>query len=127
MTRTPAEGISVEVDESTFRAVGPLPICRNCGAVARPNVLMFGDDAWVPMRTVEQENHYEQWFKQNNFKNIVAIEFGAGTAIPTVRVECQKRAKTLIRVNPRDYLGPVDAISIPLNALEAIEGIEKFM
>jgi hypothetical protein len=88
---------------------------------------MFGDDAWVPMRTVGQENHYDHWLKNNRSKNIVAIEFGAGTAVPTVRTECQKRAKTLVRVNPRDYLAPVNAISLPLNALAAIEGIDKFL
>lgn len=123
----PAEGISVDVDQTTFRAIGKLPECIRCGAVARPNVLMFGDDAWVPMRTVEQENKYDRWLKQNHSKNIVSLEFGAGTAIPTVRIECQRRAQTLIRVNPRDYLAPVDAISIPLNALAAIEGIDKFI
>ncbi len=122
-----AEGISVDIDETVFRAAGPLPACIKCGAVARPNVLMFGDDAWVPMRTVDQENHYEHWLKENSSKNIVAIEFGAGTAVPTVRSECQKRAETLIRVNPRDYLAPANAISIPLNALEAIQGIDRFM
>jgi NAD-dependent SIR2 family protein deacetylase len=122
-----ADGISVNVDETSFRAVGKMPTCDKCGAVARPNVLMFGDDAWVPMRTVEQEKQYEHWLKSNSFKNIVAIEFGAGTTVPTVRIECQKRGKTLIRVNPRDYLGPIDAISIPLNALEAIDGIDGFI
>jgi len=34
---------NVTVEESTFRALEPLPRCRNCRALARPNVLMFGD------------------------------------------------------------------------------------
>ena len=123
----PADGISVDVDETEFRAVSPLPKCLNCDAIARPNILLFGDDAWVPMRTVEHEDRYEEWFAKFKSKNVVAIEFGAGLAVPTVRVECQKRSKTLIRVNPRDYLASVDSISIPLNALEAIQGIDRFM
>ncbi len=64
---------------------------------------------------------------KNKGKNIVAIEFGAGTTVPTVRYECQKRGDTLIRVNPRDYLATIESISIPLNALEAILEIDKFM
>jgi hypothetical protein len=48
----------------------------------------------------------------------------AGTAVPTVRFECQKRAKTLIRVNPRDYLALTQSL-FRLNALEAIEGIDQ--
>ena len=120
-----AEDTIVEVDEETLRATSALPKCINCGDIARPNLLMFGDRAWVPLRTTEQEDRYDAWLKQLKGANIVAIEFGAGTAIPTVRIECQKRSKTLIRVNPRDYIAPVDAISIPLNALAAIEGIEQ--
>jgi NAD-dependent SIR2 family protein deacetylase len=122
-----AKDCFVEVDPVSFRATSALPKCQHCSAIARPNILMFGDDAWVPMRTVEQENAYSEWLSQNRTKNIVAIELGAGPTIPTVRVECQKRANTLIRVNPRDFLGPANAISIPLKALEAIIGIEAFL
>ncbi len=115
---------SIDIDESTFSAKGVLPQCINCQALARPNILMFGDFAWVPLRTAKQEDRYEQWYSRVKSGNVVAIEFGAGTAIPTIRFECQRRAKKLIRVNPRDYQAPDDAISIPLNALEAIRRIE---
>src|SRR5262245_41039497 len=39
----PADGVEVEVDEATVRARSELPRCPRCGAVARPNILMFGD------------------------------------------------------------------------------------
>ena len=81
----------------------------------------------APMRSVEREGRYEECFAKFKSKNVVAIEFGAGLAVPTVRVECQKRSKTLIRVNPRDYLASVDSISLPLNALAAIQGIDEFL
>ena len=119
-----AEGVSVDVDEETFRAISQLPECKFCDAIARPNILMFGDDAWIPLRCVEQENRYEAWLKEHRGSNLVAIEFGAGTAVPTVRYECKKRGRTLIRVNPCDYIAPADAISVPLNALDAIRGID---
>jgi hypothetical protein len=51
---------------------------------------MFGDRVWVPLRTAEQVNRYEAWLKEFKGANIVAIEFGAVTAIPAVRIECQK-------------------------------------
>ena len=38
-----AHTTEVEVDEESFRASEPLPRCPECGALARPNVLMFGD------------------------------------------------------------------------------------
>jgi len=39
---TPVGDLRIEVDPETFRARAPLPRCA-CGALARPNVLMFGD------------------------------------------------------------------------------------
>lgn len=118
---------AIEVDESTFSATGVLPRCINCEALARPNILMFGDFGWVPVRSARQEDRYEKWYAGVKSKNVVAIEFGAGTAIPTIRYECQRRAKKLIRVNPRDYQAPSDAISVPLNALEAIYRIDSHL
>lgn len=118
---------SIDVDEESFRATGALPQCINCEAIARPNILMFGDIGWVPMRVAAQEDNYENWFRKVKGSNVVAVEFGAGTAIPTIRYECQRRAKKLIRVNPRDFQAPDDAISIPLNALEAILRIDKLL
>lgn len=42
---------TVSLDEGSFRAVEPLPQCRNCSAQARPNILMFGDGSWLSQRT----------------------------------------------------------------------------
>lgn len=120
-----AKDFSITVDEATIRAVSELPSCPDCQSIARPNILMFGDRAWNPLRTAAQENNFEQWITNQKNKNIVALEFGAGTAVPTVRYECRKRSTTLIRVNPRDYQAPEDAISIPLNALDTIKLIDK--
>lgn len=122
-----AQEVSLEVDEESFRAIGALPVCAHCDALSRPNILMFGDNAWVPMRTVEQEDRYEAWCKKVKPLSVVAIEFGAGLAVPTVRCECERRSKTLIRVNPRDYLASAEAISVPTNALDAIMGIDKYL
>ena len=51
----PADGFEVTVDPATMRAAGELPRCPACGALARPNILMFGDGAWNPQRTATQE------------------------------------------------------------------------
>lgn len=119
-----ARGIEIEVDQESFRALGPLPACPACGGMARPNVLMFGDFAWNPRRSSEQERKYEKWLARVDQGRVVAIEFGAGTAIPTVRHECQRRSNKLIRVNPRDFQVPEGAISLPMTALDALKAIE---
>jgi len=53
--------LSVEVDEAQFRAREPLPRCRTCGGLARPNVLMFGDWDWIPDRTQRQNDRFNRW------------------------------------------------------------------
>lgn len=42
-----AEGESVNIEGNVFRALEPLPFCRSCHALARPNILMFGDGSWL--------------------------------------------------------------------------------
>ena len=121
----PAKNLQVAVDEVEIRAVGDLPACKHCEAFARPNILMFGDYAWLSSRTERQEKRFRSWLSQaGQAGNLVAVELGAGTAIPTVRWECARWADTHIRINPRDA-EIVDGISIPLGAREALEAIEN--
>lgn len=42
------------VDRDTFRAQSPLPLCPNCGRIARPNILMFNDLNFKETRSGEQ-------------------------------------------------------------------------
>ncbi len=120
----PAEGVTVAVDESTFRARPPLPACPSCGALARPNVLMFGDWQWLPHRTAAQERRFEAWLERAAGPRLVIVELGAGTAVPTVRMTAERLARdsggTLLRINPREPHGPPGTLSIPLPALEAL-------
>ena len=120
----PAE--DVVVDMTTMRAHGPLPDCPRCGAVARPNVLMFGDWSWVSDRTGAQERRLQTWLG-TSFEHLVIIEMGAGTAVPSVRhtSEAVARAKggTLIRINPREYDVPAGHVGLATGALEALEAL----
>ncbi len=119
-----AEDVVIDIDEEQFLAREPLPRCPRCGSLARPNILMFGDWAWVDRRSRIQEEYFES-FLNRAYKNLTIIEFGAGTAVPTVRLMGERIARefgaTLIRVNPRE---PQDApISLAMGAKEAIEKI----
>jgi NAD-dependent SIR2 family protein deacetylase len=112
-----------------FIATGELPKCKNCGGLARPNILMFGDWNWIPYRTNAQAERLQKWFQRLNIFNakLAIIEMGAGNAVPTVRYKSQQTSKnidsTLIRINPRDYDVPKGAIAIPLGAKEGINRI----
>ena len=115
-----ADDLSVDVDPETFRARWPLPKCPRCGDVARPNVLMFGDGGWVPDRTERQAEEYRSWLRTSaSAGRLVVIECGAGTAVPTVRMECERRG-TLIRINVREPDVPADAIGLAVGARDAL-------
>lgn len=120
--------LEVEVDEETFRARPPLPECPGCGAVARPNVLMFGDWLWVARRTAAQEARMRRWLDGLTGR-LVVVEIGAGTAVPTVRLTSEHLARRdgarLVRINPREAAVPDGAVGIPLPALRAIEELER--
>jgi NAD-dependent SIR2 family protein deacetylase len=119
--------IKIEVDLSTFKTVSELPMCKNCSALARPNVLMFGDWNWIGHRTDEQYYQMGRWLRERSNKKIVIIEAGAGESVATVRRMSEDVARkydaSLIRINPRDYYIRGKGISIPLGAKEGIERI----
>ncbi len=124
-----ADGVEVEVDVETFRARKPLPTCPRCGRLARPNVLMFGDAAWIPHRTAAQERRLRAFLDGLGGARLAVIEIGAGTAVPTVRWTCERIAAAhgapLVRINPREAWGPRGTIAIPLGARDALEAIAR--
>jgi NAD-dependent SIR2 family protein deacetylase len=119
----------VTVDQETFRAIGPLPACPHCDGLARPNILMFGDTNWIPDRSDRQEAEKNRWLAAVRSKRarLVIVEFGAGAAIPTVRMLSEAASEdlgaVLIRVNPRESQVPAGQISLALGAAEAIKRI----
>ena len=126
-----AAGFEVSVDDETFKAAPPLPSCSACGALARPNVLMFGDWGWQPGRTVEQEHRFTVWLDDLGDARLAIIEIGAGTAVPTVRMTSEQLARrpgaTLIRINIREPQVPSDHIGIALGGLETLQEIGERM
>jgi NAD-dependent SIR2 family protein deacetylase len=119
-----ANDVAVDVDDTTIRANSGIPHCPSCGAIARPNILMFSDWGFDQSRHRDQSSIYNHWLKQVQGFRIVAIEMGAGLAIPTVRYECEQYASTLIRINPREAETRQNGISLPIGAREALEQID---
>jgi NAD-dependent SIR2 family protein deacetylase len=123
-----AEDIDIQVDIETMRAVGDLPLCPDCGSVARPNVLMFGDFGYLPTRQQEQGALYQSFLADVGTDLLVIVEMGAGVAVPTVRYQgerlAQARNARLIRINPRDPEVPAGEISLPMGAVESLREID---
>lgn len=115
------------IDEETMRS-DHVPLCPRCGSVARPNILMFGDYGWIGDRTARQQERYREFLSRHGSGRTVVVEMGAGTAIPTVRAASERIAAlkngVAIRINPREPQISPPNISLPLGALQGLEGIE---
>jgi NAD-dependent SIR2 family protein deacetylase len=127
----PADGVDVEVDEATMRAVPPLPSCPRCGGLARPNILMFGDFDWVSDRTDDQARSHAAWLRSLRGSRVVVVEIGAGTAVPTVRRHAELNAATtgaLIRINTREpTVRHGYGVAIPLPAADALHRLDALL
>ncbi len=118
----PADELIITTDDVNCQSTSPLPVCPHCGSVARPNILMFYDFAWLSERNYQQQIRYDQFLQQAG--NLVIIEMGAGTAIPTVRQQGDFQSGALIRINPREPdMNKTNGVSIPMEALESIQAI----
>ena len=124
----PAE-LAFRVDAASCRAIGELPRCPHCGAMARPNVLMFGDSGWEPSRSDGQDRAFGEWLDARAEARLTVIELGAGTTIPSVRhrsEELQRQGAVLLRINPGAAAGPAGTISLISGALTAIRALTRF-
>jgi NAD-dependent SIR2 family protein deacetylase len=124
-----AEHETVNIEEDTFRALEPLPKCRNCPALARPNILMFGDWSWLGHRTQAQHERLSRWLNElaKSSAKLAVVELGAGSAIPTVRRTSERVVERLggklIRINPREHDVPGGQIGLPFKATKGLRQI----
>jgi NAD-dependent SIR2 family protein deacetylase len=112
-----------------MRAAPPLPTCPKCGALAQPNILMFGDFEWDSARSDAQEQRFARWATTlGPDVRLVVVECGAGTAIPSIRSACESLARrfggTLVRINPREPDVPGGQVGLPLGSLAALRAID---
>ncbi|OGT99749.1 MAG: NAD-dependent deacetylase [Geobacteraceae bacterium GWB2_52_12] len=120
------------IDNISMRAAYPLPRCPDCGEVSRPNILMFGDCAWLPDRTRIQEYAFDRFLKTHANRRIAVIEMGAGSAIPTIRATSERigwnfEHATVIRINPREPEIKAPHISLACGALEGLRNIDALL
>ena len=123
----PADEFSPMVDEVNCLLLNEPPRCPHCGAMARPNVLMFDDFAWQEHRQAGQSHALERWL--SSVSRPVVVELGAGTAIPSVRHFTHRviheQGGRLVRINPREFAVPTALdVGISMGALDALRTID---
>jgi NAD-dependent SIR2 family protein deacetylase len=122
------------VNAETCQLLNELPACPHCGGLARPNILMFGDENWQYLQSEIQRRREDRWLAmlEENNARVVVVEIGAGTAIPSVRHFSQRiiheYGGRLVRINPRESQVPSSYdVGIDTGSLEALKGIAKSM
>ena len=90
-----------------MRAAGRCPRCPDCGALARPNILMFGDGQWDDAHAAPRLHRHVEWLRglRRDGARLAVVELGAGTALPTVRRQSELAAASsgaLVRINARE-------------------------
>ena len=120
--------LTPNIDAAACQWQGELPHCPDCGALARPNILMFGDWNWNERRSQAQHERLDAWLEQLPQPPLV-LEIGAGRAIATVRhfsERLQRQGSPLLRINPQEVnVHNPKAVEIALGALEALQSIAQ--
>jgi len=140
-----ADPYEVAYDPQSFEAKEPMPECPSCKNIIRPNILMFGDYEFDDGRCQKQSAIYHDFVNKLEAKdNLVILEFGAGHAVPTIRylgeqlLHFKKCDTKLIRVNLRDFEGPVyyssfskekikDFMAFSESALNFMNELDKYL
>lgn len=116
-----------DVNEETMR-ISSYPTCPKCGAVARPNILMYGS-SMLYERVSTQEDNYEAFMERNGEGPTVVIEIGAGTWVPTMRQLSERLGRRseckVIRINPGAPHISAPHFSCAAGALTALQSIEN--
>ncbi len=116
------------IDHESMRA-DSTPECPSCHRVARPNILMFGDYSWLPQRSSVQQENFDQFQQETAGAQLVIIEMGAGSAIPTIRNLSeqlgQRNQVRVLRINPREPQIGAPHLSFATGAVAALTAIEK--
>jgi NAD-dependent SIR2 family protein deacetylase len=120
----PAQGFEPEIGEATGRLINDMPLCPHCGGLARPNILMFGDWAWVEKYSERQLSRLDAWLQAP--QRLVVVELGAGKALPTVRRFSERHGPRVIRINPREEaIAPHVGVGFADGAAEGLRQLDE--
>lgn len=123
----PSSRIEPRVDDE-LRWSGALPLCPRCSEIARPDILMFGDDAWVGDHAEVRHAQLLDWLPE--VQRLLVVEIGAGTAVPTLRLFSERlvrqRRARLVRINTRESDVPYgECLGLRLGSLPALTAIDE--
>ena len=90
---------------------------------------MFGDFSWIDARTEAQEQQFHHFLAKYAGPELLVLELGAGTAVPTIRHLSTRLGQTygaiVVRINPREAHIPPPYLSFACGACAALEQINQ--
>ena len=96
-----------------------IPICDECGGLARPNIMMFNDYGFDNEETEIQAARFNKFMSKydKGEHKIAIIELGCGVSVPTIRmmgeyIQRKVEGALLIRINPLDIDSPEGTVTI---------------
>jgi NAD-dependent SIR2 family protein deacetylase len=116
----------VPVDPHTLLA-SRWPVCPACGAVARPNVRMFGDTTWIPARSDRQRKRLEAFLDERAGPGVVVLMLGGSDSVEAVQHlagELRLRGATIVCINPLGSRFPPPHVSLTRRALAGLTAID---
>jgi NAD-dependent SIR2 family protein deacetylase len=119
----------VPVDPVTMRAL-TMPRCPACGEVARPNILMFGDDGWLSERADIQHERVEAFLDEHAGPGLTVIELGVSAAVSTLRQlseELGRHQARVVCINSRECGLPPPHLCLPLGPMAGLIELERFL
>lgn len=115
--------------ESHQLGTDDLPHCPYCGALARPNVLIFQDSTFVRKRLIEQKAAYDNFLEQHKGRNTLIIEIGVGVKIKTIRRFSEKffqqKNARVLRINPHFSEIASPHLALPFKAKAVLEHLHR--
>jgi len=125
------DGLQVEIDYSTMKALDHLPLCPKCGHLSRPNICMYGDtdEHYVWEEAEKSAMRLRKWKTENTQRKVLILEIGVGTDglkrhIERVRTDFEDLR--VVRINPKLETEPErEVVMLPLCAREALRLIRQ--
>lgn len=121
--------LDLDADLERLECTGVIPKCPECGAIARPNINMFNDPDWNPLRCNQGKDQMREWLSPfARDAKLCILEIGAGVSIPPISIHAKHYAETcsatIIRINPEANASYDQHICLEAGALEALSKID---
>jgi NAD-dependent SIR2 family protein deacetylase len=125
--------ISFTIDSKTMTLpYNQIPLCPECGAIARPNIFLFGDHtgSYVEQKNNLKAKAFLDWLFKEHMQELIVIEIGVGgEGLRRHAIDyCKKFASfKYIVINPLSYAFDIKTIHLQGKANDMLAVISTYI